>query len=261
MPRNLRIFCHSKIYHIILKGIDNQDIFYDNQDRYVFLENIKKSQKNYTYNVLAYCLMNNHVHMVIQVENDLLSKAIQSLTIRYVYYFNKKYDREGPFVRNRFKSKIIENPNYFLKVCRYVHRNPEKANINKTEKYKWSSYNDYISGKGITKTKILLHYFNNNINDFVKFTLQKESLEEISNEADFELISRLTDDQLIKIIKERFNLMSFEDVPKFIKGYSKEEKENIIKNIDNIVGTNPRQMARVIGINRKLIYKILKRQK
>lgn len=261
MPRNLRIFCNSKIYHIILKGIDNQDIFYDNQDRYVFLENIKKSQKKYTYNVLAYCLMNNHVHMVIQVENDLLSKAIQSLTIRYVYYFNKKYDREGPFVRNRFKSKIIENLSYFLKVCRYVHRNPEKANINKTEKYKWSSYNDYISGEGITKTKILLNYFNNNINDFVKFTLQKESLEEVSNEADFELISKLTDEQLIKIIKERFSLTSFEDVPKFIKGYSKEEKEKIIKNIDNIVGTNPRQMARVIGINRKLIYKILKKQK
>ena len=127
--------------------------------------------------------------------------------------------------------------------------------------FRASSYNDYISGEGITKTKILLNYFNNNINDFVKFTLQKESLEEVSNEADFELISKLTDEQLIKIIKERFSLTSFEDVPKFIKGYSKEEKEKIIKNIDNIVGTNPRQMARVIGINRKLIYKILKRQK
>ena len=179
MSRIPRIFCNSKIYHIILKGIDNQDVFYDDQDRYVFLEDILKSQKKYTYNVLAYCLMNNHIHMVIQVEDSLLSKAIQSLTIRYVYYFNKKYDREGPFVRNRFKSKIIVNKDYFLKVCRYVHRNPEKANIAKTNKYKWSSYNDYLSGKGITKTDILLYCFNNNIKDFIKFTLKNESLEEI----------------------------------------------------------------------------------
>ena len=257
MSRIPRIFCNSKIYHIILKGIDNQDVFYDDQDRYVFLEDILKSQKKYTYNVLAYCLMNNHIHMVIQVEDSLLSKAIQSLTIRYVYYFNKKYDREGPFVRNRFKSKIIANKDYFLKVCRYVHRNPEKANIAKTNKYKWSSYNDYLSGKGITKTDILLYYFNNNIKDFIKFTLKNESLEEISNVADFEIISKLTDEQLIRIIKDRFNLSSFEDVPKFLKAYSKEEKEKIIRSIDNIAGTNPRQISRVIRINRNLIYKIL----
>ena len=258
MPRNPRTFCDSKVYHIILKGIDNQDVFYDDQDRYVFLENILRSQKKYKYSVFAYCLMNNHIHMIIQVDDSLLSKAIQSLTIRYVYYFNKKYDRVGPFVRNRFKSKKVESKNYFLKVCRYVHRNPEKANIEKTEKYKWSSYNDYISGKGITKTDVLLYYFNNNINDFIKFTLQNETLEEISNVADYEIISKLTDEQLVKIIKERFNLSSFEEVPKFIKDYSKEDKEKAIRSIDKISGTNPRQISRVIRINKKLIYKILR---
>ena len=159
---------------------------------------------------------------------------------------------------NRFKSKKVESKNYFLKVCRYVHRNPEKANIEKTEKYKWSSYNDYISGKGITKTDVLLYYFNNNINDFIKFTLQNETLEEISNVADYEIISKLTDEQLVKIIKERFNLSSFEEVPKFIKDYSKEDKEKAIRSIDKISGTNPRQISRVIRINKKLIYKILR---
>ena len=75
--------------------------------------------------------MSNHVHMVIEVPNENLSKAIQSLTIRYVSYFNKKYDRKGPFVQNRFKSKNIENQRYFLEVCRYVHRNPEKQELKK----------------------------------------------------------------------------------------------------------------------------------
>ena len=91
---------------------------------------------------------------------------------------------------------MIESKAYFLEVCRYVHRNPEKANINKTENYKWSSYNDYISGKGITSTDLLLHYFNNNITDFIKYTLKAENLDDISNMADFEIINKLTDEML-----------------------------------------------------------------
>ncbi len=257
MPRTPRTFCDSKVYHVILKGIDNQDIFYDDQDRYVFLDNIVESRKKYTYKLLAYCLMNNHVHMVIQVEDFLLSKAIQSLTIRYVYYFNKKYEREGHFVRDRFKSKMIEGKAYFLEVCRYVHRNPEKANINKTENYKWSSYNDYISGKGITSTDLLLHYFNNNITDFIKYTLKAENLDDISNMADFEIINKLTDDQLANIIKNKFKLDSIEDVPIFLKNTTKENVERIVKEVNKIIGTNPRQISRVLRINKKRVYKIL----
>ena len=258
MPRAPRTFSESKVYHIILKGIDNQDIFYDNEDRFVFLEYISKSQKRYPYRVYAYCLMNNHVHMVIKVDDELLSKSIQSLTIRYAYYFNNKYNREGPFVRNRFKSKKIEDKQYFLEVCRYVHRNPEKANIEKTENYRWSSYRDYvnINKKSITCTDVLMHYFDNNIQSFINFTLKKEDSSEINNFADFELINKLTDEQLINIIIKKFNIKSSEDIPKYVKDYSNEEVLKNIKEICSIMGTNPRQISRVLRINRNKIYEI-----
>ena len=144
MSKYLREFSNSKIYHIIIKGIDESTIFYDDEDRNVFLNKLRISKKKYKYKVLAYCLMSNHVHLVISIENENLSKGIQSLIIRYASYFNKKYDHKGPFVQNRFKSKNIENLDYFLKVCRYVHRNPEKAGIERLDKYKWSSYHEYI---------------------------------------------------------------------------------------------------------------------
>ena len=263
MPRAPRTFCDSKIYHIIIKGIDNQDIFYDNQDRCVFLENIRKSQKQYTYTVFAYCLMNNHVHMVIRVDDNLLSKSIQSLTVRYVYYFNKKYNREGPFVRNRFKSKKVQTKDYFLEVCRYVHRNPEKANVEKTENYRWSSYKDYVTlnKKGITSTDVLMYYFNNNRYEFEKYTLGIEKSYEINNFADFELLQKLTDEQLIDIIIKKFNIKSTESIPKYLKNHSNEEEIEIVKEIGNIGGTNPRQISRVLGINRNKIYKILSDKK
>ena len=88
--------------------------------------------------------MDNHIHLVIRIEDEFLSKAMQSLSIRYSQYFNYKYERTGPFFQNRFKSKNVENLKYFLEVCRYIHRNPEKAKMSKTEDYDWSSYKEYI---------------------------------------------------------------------------------------------------------------------
>ena len=75
--------------------------------------------------------MDNHIHMVIRIEKEFLSKAMQTLMIRYVHYFNKKYKRTGTLLQNRFKSKNVENQRYFLEVCKYVHRNPENAGITK----------------------------------------------------------------------------------------------------------------------------------
>ena len=97
----------------------------------------------------------------MRVHNDFLSKTIQSLLVRFVHYFNNKYERVGTFVQNRFKSKAVENKEYFIDVCRYVHRNPEKAGICKTEEYEWSSYKEYIKQRKIVDKDILLYYFNN----------------------------------------------------------------------------------------------------
>ena len=118
MPRPPRLYSHSKVYHIILKGIDDQDIFYDDRDREFFLKQISITKSEFNYMLYSYCLMGNHVHMVIKCLDVFLSKCIQSLLIRYVYYFNKKYKRKGPLVQNRFKSKHVENLQYFIDVCR-----------------------------------------------------------------------------------------------------------------------------------------------
>lgn len=113
MSRQPRKFSYSQIYHIILKGIDGHDIFYDNNDKNFFLKQILTTKQTFNYIVYSYCLMSNHVHLVIKCKNELLSKAIQSLSIRYVSYFNKKYERTGHLFQGRFKSKSVENQKYF----------------------------------------------------------------------------------------------------------------------------------------------------
>lgn len=254
MSRPLRFFSNSKIYHIILKGIDSQTIFYDDQDRNFFLKQISITKNEFNYIVYAYCLMVNHVHMVIKCEDTLLSKAIQSLLVRYVHYFNQKYKRTGPLMQNRFKSKNVENEKYFIDVCRHVHRNPEKAGIALTQDYEWSSYKEYIGKEKIISKKALLYYLNNDMNEFVKDTL-KIDVEDIKEYAEYEMIDKLVDEQLIKYIMKKFYIDSVNEIPTFFKNKSKEELEKIIKEISNIKGTNVTQVARITRLGRRCIEK------
>lgn len=247
---------NSKIYHIMIKGIDGQNIFYDDKDRRNFLRKFLENKKEFNYAVYSYCLMTNHVHMVIKCKDEFLSKSMQSLMIRYVRYFNKKYQRTGSLVQSRFKSKCIENQKYFLEVCRYIHRNPEKAGIKRTDKYVWSSYQEYINEAKIIDKDVLLHYYNNNILDFVKYTTQIEDIENYEDYAEYEIVGKLTDDQLKKIILEKFQIQKEEDIATFFKEMSKKELEKYIKSMKEIKGTYKTQISRVIRVNRRIVSNI-----
>ena len=256
MPRALRIYSHSKVYHIIIKGIDSQDIFFDKQDRKVFLKYLLENRIQYDYKIYSYCLMVNHVHMIIRVNNEVLSKIIQSLLIRYVSYFNKKYDRTGTLFQDRFKSKRVENQKYFLDVCKYVHRNPEKAGICKTENYEWSSYFEYIKEEKIIDKSVLLHYFNNDIDEFIKFTTKRDELSQLDDFAEFEIIERLTDEQARNIIMQKFKIKDAIQYEKYFKNISIEELTHRIMEIKKIKGITITQIARIIRKNRRLIEKM-----
>ena len=190
--------------------------------------------------------------MVIRIEKEFLSKAMQVLMIRYVRYFNKKYKRIGPLVQSRFKSKNVEDQRYFLEVCRYVHRNPENAGIAKTEDYEWSSYQEYLTKGQIVDKEILLHYFNNDINEFIQYTNKDEDFNEF---AEFELLQKITDEELLGIIMKIFDIDDVDKVPFFFKSLSKEELAECMKKIRKIKATNKTQVSRVIRINRKIVEK------
>lgn len=256
MTRIPRCYSISKVYHTIFKGIDNQDIFYDDQDRRVFLNDLLKTKIDFNLNVYAFCLMDNHVHMVIRSEKEFLSKSMQSLAIRYVHYFNKKYKRTGPLFQDRFRSKNVENQKYFLEVCRYIHRNPENAGFAKTEKYKWSSYQEYLGKEKIIDKNALLYYLDNNIDTFIKYTTKNDSYEYLNDLAEYELIGKLSDTQVADILSKFFHIKDVNKIPYFFKNQDKSTlKESILK-MKMIKGTNITQLARIIRIHRSLIKKI-----
>ena len=245
MTRKRRKYSNSCVYHIMIKGIDSQDIFYNDYDKKVFLKYIDDNKKFFRYKIYAYCLMNNHVHLVMKVEKDILSNAMKSLEVRYSLYFNNKYLRSGPLFQNRFNSKSVENQRYFLDLCRYVHQNPEKAEICNVQDYKWSSYHEYVGKEFLIDKKVLLYYFEYNIEEFKKFTLKNKSY----NKYDFieyELRTKFEDTELIQYIIDGLKLDNIGQISKM----KEEELEKSIEFLKNMKYTNLNQISRVTRINR-----------
>jgi REP element-mobilizing transposase RayT len=148
MGRKPRIIIENGVYHVISRGINEIEIFKDEDDYKHFLKILIKEKNNNDVIVLSYCLMNTHYHILIKTINPNLSKFIQILNTKYAKFFNFKYFRFGNLFINRFKSYYIDNESYLINVSRYIHLNPVEANIvKKPIDYKWSSYKEIINNE------------------------------------------------------------------------------------------------------------------
>lgn len=145
MPRAPRLKGESSVYHVIQRGNERKNIFQDDDDKIRFLETLSRMKKKYNFKVYGYCLMDNHVHIIIDVNNKDISAVMKSINVSYVSYFNHKYNRVGHLFQDRFKSELVKNDRYLLALSRYIHMNPVKANmVGNPSEYQWSSYNIYI---------------------------------------------------------------------------------------------------------------------
>lgn len=253
MARQLRKISSTGAYHVILRGINRQDIFLDKQDYYKFIKEMKNTKDKYHYNIYAYALMPNHVHIELKDNHNEISKIMHRLSVSYSIYFNKKYERVGHVFQDRFLSKPVENKEYLLNLMRYIHQNPEKANISKTENYKWSSYKEYLYHNGITDVDLILEKFNIDrsvaLEQFKEYNQILLNLKKDIDILEYEISLKLTDEQLIDILKEKLGEQNLQNV----QHYNKEYRIKVLKDINKIKGTSKTQIARVLGINRKLI--------
>ena len=142
MPRGARITLGNACYHIITRGNQKQRVFLESKDYTRYLEILRKCKTRYKFNIYAFCLMLNHVHLLIQVkEPEKLVKIMRSLNLKYTLYFNAKYEKIGHLWQDRYKSKIIEKDAYLLECANYIETNPIRTSlISNIADYPWSSY-------------------------------------------------------------------------------------------------------------------------
>ena len=157
MSRRDRELVDGGYYHIVTRGIDKRKLFRYKQDYRYFLQVIKKYLLKFKVNIIHYCFMSNHIHLLIKAEKaEDLPKFMQVVLQVYAIHFRKKYHSFGFVFQNRYKSCFIDKDSYLLECARYIERNPLRAGIiNVLLEYSWSSFSFYAEGidEGIIKTK------------------------------------------------------------------------------------------------------------
>lgn len=149
MPRKPRNLVDGGYYHILTRGNDKRKLFRYKQDYYVFLKVINKYLEKFRINIINYCIMPNHLHLLIHVyESKDLPKFMQGILQVYADYFRKKYNSRGFVFENRYKSLLIENDAYLLDCARYIERNPLRAKmVDNLFEYPFSSFLFYVKNE------------------------------------------------------------------------------------------------------------------
>lgn len=230
----------------MLRGIDKREIFLSKSDYERFLYYVEKVKENNSVIVFAYCLMPNHVHILLRSETEEIGDIMRRISVGYAQYHNIKNGRTGHLFQNRFRSEPVNDDNYFLSALRYIHQNPVKAGLVKNVSgYKWSSYHEYIGNQPkLVDTSFALQFFSN-ISRFKEFINQPNE----DKCLEYQHQIRYTDEELEKIISSSFDLdkLKYMDI---------ESRNKILKKLKEDTGVGNRQLARVLGIGRSIIDRI-----
>lgn len=166
MPRKPRIHYPGAFYHVMVRGNAKGNIFFTENDREYFYFLLQETTIHYQYRLHGFCLMSNHVHLIIEVGDVPLSKIMQNICFRYTRYINILFNRVGHLFQGRYKAILVEADCYLLSLIRYVHLNPIRASIAKNiNDYPWSSHHGY-SGKTkflFLTTDFVLGYFHDDL--------------------------------------------------------------------------------------------------
>lgn len=141
MARPLRIEYDGAVYHITSRGNARKPIYKEDEDRRMFLEVLHRANSRYNWLCHAYCLMNNHYHLIIETPDGNLSQGMRQLNGVYTQLFNKRHNRVGHIFQGRYKAILIQKESHLLEAIRYVVLNPVRAKaVKDTDEWKWSSY-------------------------------------------------------------------------------------------------------------------------
>ncbi len=256
MSRKPRVKSETGIYHVIVRGIGQQDIFHEEDDFQKYLETVKKLSLESGVSVLGYCLMTNHVHLLLREDNGDISVFMKRLGISYAYWYNRKYERIGHVFQDRFKSECIEDDAYLLTVIRYIHQNPIKASITgKPEEYKWSSCAAYYGAdRNIPKfpdTTLILGLLHNKKGKAVE-ELRKFSEEGNEDRClDYDTTKRVSESVAYEITKE-----TMMGKPVTSLHTMDQDARNIILSHLRNEGLSLRQICRITGLPFHIVRKV-----
>lgn len=245
MPRTARKKSESGIYHVIIRGINRQNIFADDEDRIRFLETLDRYREETGCELYAYCLMSNHVHLLVKENDERLSNFMKRVNGSYAYWYNWKYDHVGHLFQDRFRSEPVDDDAYFLTVVRYIHRNPLMAGVTTGLEYAWSSYTAYLTEHGIINTQLLLGMMNTD--QYIAWHQEETKADECLDVVD---IKRIDDETALDMLKRIAKVKTATNIQQMEKA-----KRDAAVRAAKEQGLSVRQIARLTGLNRGTVLK------
>jgi len=150
MARKPRIHIPGAVYHVVLRSVDNQPLFADDEDFHYFCQLMQEGVERFDHRIHAFCLMPDHAHLAVQVGSLSLSRAMQNLSFRYTRWFNGRHQRTGPLFRGRYKAILVDGALYLLELVRYIHLNPMRSALVRVPiDYPWSSHRTYCGKQNL----------------------------------------------------------------------------------------------------------------
>lgn len=249
MGRSARKKSTSNIYHVMVRGVNKEPIFLDDKDRLRYLDVLAKVKEKAPFDIHAYCLMNNHVHLLLQEMEESVGDTLRRVGSSYAYWFNRKSERVGHLFQGRFNSEVVEDDSYFLTVLRYIHQNPVKAKITlHCGEYPWSSYAVYegaVRGGNVlvdTAFSLGLMGGREQLLQFINAPNSDRCL-------DLENVTKLSDREFLILAEELLSGASISSLVEMYPG----ERDKILEEFKAIEGVTIRQIARLTGLSRWIV--------
>jgi REP element-mobilizing transposase RayT len=239
-----------------MRGINRQDIFYDDEDFQRFLETLGQMKLEQQFEIYGYCLMSNHIHLLIREKKDHISRIMSRIGTSYAWWYNRKYNRSGHVFQGRYGSECVEDDKYLLTVIRYIHNNPVKAGmVSDPEHYKWSSIHAYYGGREylprLTEPEFILGIIHQESSEAIQGFRSFMKRDNDDKCLDDEIKFRKTDGELRAEIK----IIMYGDQPDRLKDLDKKKRNEILRKIKEIDGVSLRQIARVTGLSLSFVFK------
>jgi len=246
LSRKDQLISKNDIYHVGWRGCNRFNIFESDEDKQKFLDILMYYKIKLGFKIYGYCLMTNHVHLLIKEDLFSISKIMHKIGTCYACYFNRKYERSGSVFEKRFDSIAIESDVHFIIEIRYIHWNPCKAGlVHHVSAYKWSSFKAYSDKRHISK--IVDTYYLFSIIDLHRFLLiSREELPNSVKSIEYDKVPNPSDTRVSKIIQQVAKINFIHEIQRFTRSIM----SDIYTAVKNLINTNISQFSRITGLSR-----------
>ena len=249
MGRRARMESSTGLYHVMVRGAGKQILFEDKRDYKRYIDKLDECRRSMKISIIAYCLMNNHVHLLVQADSaKALASMMRRIGTSYASFYNKKYDHCGNVFQGRYLSKTIETETNLLRCVRYIHNNPAKAKFGNIENYPWSSYNDYFAGGGITDTELVLNLIGGRDN-FARFSREVDHIDDNTIDVEDTITLKVGNEIISEYLENKL------EIGTIVKKLNCQERDEIILSL-KAAGLSNRQIELLTGVSREVIKRV-----